>query len=220
MENKDKPIINLIQQLKDKTCDPSTIPKDQRQEIVRVLRLEGYSISHIAQILDVSEKTVQRDIIEIRAKNTQSPSIEFVKQYIGDLLISAETYETKLMGLARDTEGSIGERAQAQFLAWRVRKEKTELLQSLGYLPLQPQKLEGNILHHISSEETENSLDQTEKKIREIEAVAREAGTLDASLAATLDQCRKKLEKARLDTELEKLSQQQNDVKKEGENHV
>lgn len=220
MENKDKPILNLIQQLKDKTRDPSTLTQDQRQQVVEVLRLEGYSLSQIAQIVDVCEKTIKRDIGQIRARNSLSPSVEFVKQYVGDLLTRADTHQTRLMRLARDADGSVSERAQAEYLSWRVAREKTEMLQSLGYLPLQPQKIVGNILHHVSAEETENSLEQTEKKIREIESVAKEAGTLDASLVSKLDQCRKKLEEAKLNIEVEKLSQQQNDVQNEGETHV
>lgn len=220
MENKDKPILNLIQQIKDGTVEPSVLTKDERQQCVEVLVLEGYAPSQIAQLVNRSEKTIKRDIAEIRSRNSLTPSMELMKQLVGDLIMKSEAHQTRLTRLARTNEGSVSERSQAEYMAWRVVKERTEALQSLGYLPMQPQKVVGDIFHHLSIGEEEKTLAQIEKDILEIEKVAEEAGSLDQALEKKLVHYRHKLSEAKLNHEVKALRDQQNQSKTEENNHA
>lgn len=131
------PTVTVIQQLKDGSLAPKLLTQDQRQHCVEVLFQEGYSVPQIAQVLKRNEKTIRRDLAKIRVKHALDASPKFSKQHIGNLVVRAELHQARLMRLARMESATVAERAQAEFLAWRVLREQTELLQSLGYLPQQ-----------------------------------------------------------------------------------
>ncbi len=208
----EKPVLVLIQQIRDGLIKPSTLSKEQRQSCVEVLVLEGYTVSQIAQIVDRSEKTIKRDLVDIRARNALNPSPELAKQIIGDLFLRTESHHSRLMRIAGGTEGSPGEKAQAAFLAFRVLKERTELLQSLGYLPQKPQQIVGDIIHHLESDNG-NSLEATRQTILEIETVAKETGTFTPELTATIKSLQQQLDQAQLHQDAQRLLEKQQQAK-------
>lgn len=205
------PILTLIQGLKDGSVHASTLTKDQRLACVEVLYIEGYSLSQIAQIVNRSEKTIKRDLAEIHAKNALSPSLELAKQMIGKIRLRSEAHQAKLMRLARGSEGSVSERAQAEYLAWQVLKDTTILMQSLGYLPQRAQQVIGDFVHRLDIDEgSEASLEATQHIIEEIESVGQETG-LDTQTVAQLKLLRQRVEQAKLQQEAQRLlTQQQN----------
>ena len=83
------PVLALLQQLKDGALDPKLIDKDTRRQLVAVLYSEYYTIYQVAQIFDCSEKTIQRDLAHIRKQNALTPSIEFAREMIGELVSKA-----------------------------------------------------------------------------------------------------------------------------------
>ncbi len=207
----DSPVITLIQRLKDGSVHPSTLTKDQRLACVEILYLEGYSPSQIAQIVDCSEKTVKRDLVEIYTKNALNPSPELARQIVGKMLMRSEAQQGRLMRLGRGSEGSVGERAQAEYLAWQVQKDTVILLQSLGYLPQRAQQVIGDFVHRLDVDEgSEASLEITQKIIEEIETVGQETG-LDVKTVDQLKLLRQRIEQAKLQQEAQRLlTQQQN----------
>jgi transposase len=162
-------ILNIIQRIKDRTVEPKSLDKETRQGCVEVLIGEGYSQAQIAQILKCSDKTIHRDSKEIRQKNSITPSAEQAKELIGELVIQAQQHHARLVQMARG-EGSLAEKSQAEYLAWKVRENLIGKLQSLGYLPLKPQTIIGDIFHHSDSESqsSENDFKNLESKIRDI----------------------------------------------------
>lgn len=141
----DAPVVTLIQHLKDGSVHPSTLTKEQRLSCVEVMYVEGYSLSQIAQVVERSEKTIKRDLAEIHARNALNPSLELARQMIGKILLRSEAHQARLMRLARGSEGSVSERAQAEYMAWQVQKDTAVLTQSLGYLPQRPQQVIGEL---------------------------------------------------------------------------
>lgn len=215
----DKPILTLIQQMKDGSVKPSTLNKEQRQQCVEALLLEGYSVSQIAQIVDRSEKTIKRDLADLRTRNAVVPSPELVKQLIGDLLMKAAAHQARLMRLARATEGAVSERAQAEYLAWRVAKETIELLQSLGYLPQQAQQVVGDVFHHVGADDAGSSLEAASQAILELEVVAKDVGTLTPKLAAEIQALQQRLAQERLREDAQRLLEQQRATESEETPH-
>lgn len=204
----EKPVLLLIQQIKDGLIKPATLTKEQRQSCVEFLVVVGYSISQIAQIVDRSEKTIKRDLADIRARNALNPSPELAKQIVGDLFLRTEAHHARLMRIAGGTEGSPNEKAQATFLAFRVLKERTELLQSLGYLPQKPQQIVGDVFHHLESDSS-NSLETTRQTILEIETVTKDLGNLTPELAAEIKSLQQQLEQAQLYQDAQRLLEKQ-----------
>jgi hypothetical protein len=148
----EEPVLTLIQALKDGRTDPKTLSKDLRQRCVEVFLGEGYSVSNMAQVLKKSEKTIKRDVNEIRERNALSPDVDLAKQIIGDFVWSARVHRNHLMRLARGKDGSVGERAQAEYYAYIALADCVSKLQSLGYLPSAPQAVVGEIFHRHSTE--------------------------------------------------------------------
>ncbi len=205
----DFPVVTLIQRLKDGSVHPSTLTKEQRLACVEVMYAEGYSFSQIAQVVVRSEKTIKRDLADISAKNALSPSAELARQMVGRIMFRSEAHKSRLMRLARGSEGSVGERVQAEYLAWQVEKDTTVLLQTLGYLPLRPQQVVGDFVHRLTANgDGEPSLEATQKIIDEIETVGQETG-FAPQMSEQLKALRQRLEHAKLQEEAQRLLTQQ-----------
>ena len=171
----EKPIISIIDGIKEGTIAPKTIPKGSRQGCVEVLMGEGCTVAAIAKILSRSEKTITRDLQEIRQKNALVPSMNLAKEVIGEMFKHAHTHHSYLMRLARIKGASVMEKTQAEFGAWKVIKEFIERMQSLGYLPSRPQEILGKVFHHYDLEE-ERSCEEIKSQIIEVESIANESG--------------------------------------------
>ena len=217
--NLEKPVIKIIQEINSGVCDSLLLDKATRQQCIEVLIGEGYTYSQLAQLLKRSEKTISRDMQEIRQKNALTPSVEFAKETIGELITKARIHASYLMRLARDKDASIANKASSEFLAWRVFKELTEKLQTLGFLPLKPQEVSGDIYHHVLGQE-EDSYEDVKKMICDIELNAKESGTFTSELADEIKQLSARVDKAEAIIKVRNLSKtnKENQTNKENKN--
>lgn len=142
------PVLSLIQQIQSGQVAPKTLDRSTRQQCVEVLTGEGYTHHAIAQILQCSDRTIRRDLVEIRDRNALVPSHGLVVQLVGQLVTSADRHESLLTRLARDSTASVSERVQADYLAWKVRSELVQRLQGLGYLPTAPTTVVSEVTLH------------------------------------------------------------------------
>lgn len=209
-DNEEISAIMLLQKIKSGEINPKTLSKEERQVCVSVLTLqEGFTIAQIAQLMYCCEKTIQRDLGEIRKKNSLSPSLELAREIIGELFIKAQVHASQLMRFARSNEGLLGERVQAEFLAWRVRKELMEKLQTLGYLPSVAQRVEGEIFHHFEDMDGEKGLLELKRSVDTIEATAKETKTFDAETEEQIRQIKSRIEKAEIELAVDNLNKKQ-----------
>lgn len=208
----EQPILTLIQRIKDNLFDPRLLTKDQRMQCVEILSGEALTEATIAQILKVSIKTIARDIQTVRERNALTPNINFAKQIAGELVHKARLHHGYLMRLARNKETSAIAKVQAEFSAWRVLNEMIERLQSLGYLPLRPQEIVGDLYHHMA-DDSEKSLDEIRKMIIEIEVVSKETGEMSPEVEEELKRLKAKIDKTELTYQVTKLSQKQQEPK-------
>ena len=205
METKDQdvPVLTLIQQIKDGSVEPKSLSKDQRQQCVAILCSEGYSESSIAQVLNRSEKTIHRDIAEVRSQNALSPDANLARELVGEMLVKARAHQSRLLRISSNKENKAFDRIQAEYAAWRIERELIERLQSLGYMPQRAQELV------LTQEGSDQSLEEISQMMVEVESVAMENGTVTPQLQSTLAILQSKLEKARLNEEAQKLLTQQ-----------
>jgi len=166
----EQPILSLIQEIKDNKLDPKAMDQESRQACVEVFLAEGYNVPAIAQILKKSDRTIQRDISEIHEKNALTPDIKLAKKIIGDFYVYLTVHREHLMRLARTKEASVSERAQAEYYAHRVGVEGIEKLQALGYLPLQPQQVVGDIFWHNDEKSLLEKLNNLKSEAAEFES--------------------------------------------------
>lgn len=219
MENIEKPILSIIQDIKSGLINPQSLDQDIRRQIVEALLFEGYGISQIAQILNKSEKTIRRDVLQIRERNSLNPSPELAKQLIGELHLKSEIHWSSLMRIARSQEGSVGDRIQANYLAWKVVEEKNKLLQTLGYLPLKPKEYIADFIHHIDHNSQEKSYEEIKEVLKEVLTTAEEAGTATPELKQNINILNIKIEKEKINYEACGLLEQQKQlINKEAHN--
>jgi transposase len=195
MEPNETPILVTIQRIKDGTINPKALTKEIRQQCIEILITQGYTQAQMAQIMDCSDKTIQRDINEIRKRNSLTPHVDLAKEIVGEMLSKARNYESELKQLARSKDGSLAERAHAQFLGWRVLKECVEKLQALGYLPQKPQEVIGNVRHTFVESE-DKSFEEVQDIIRDIEMNL--ASDDDPALAEEVNKLKLKFETVKL----------------------
>ena len=171
----------------------------------------------MSQLLEVSEKTVRRDLVDIKTRNAQNPSPEFSRQLVGNFLMKCEAHEARLMRFARSTEGPPGARIEAEVAAFQVLYKGMQLLQSLGYLRCRALQVEGNFIHHLSDEASEGSLEDIDKAIREVAAIGVETRTLTPEIEEKIAALKHRLETAKLSEEAQKLLSQQQVLSNEKE---
>src|SRR3989338_3720199 len=125
METKDQdvPLLSLIQKIKDGSIDPRSITKDQRLQCVSILCSEGYNESSIAQVLNRSEKTIRRDLSDIRSQNALSPDQNLARELVGEMVQKARAHQSRLLRIASNKENKAFERIQAEYAAWRIERE-------------------------------------------------------------------------------------------------
>jgi len=208
MENKERPTLSIIQDIKSGSISVKALDKETRIPYVEILLSEGCSVPQIAQALDRSEKTIRRDIVQIRENFFKSMDKDFAKRTIGNLLMKAEAHSSFLMRLARSREGSVGERVQAEYLAWKTTDELARLLQNMGVLPLKPKEVVGDFFHHHDDENKEKSFVETREELSRVIKISKESGTLTPELEQRVASLNRKIEKAEIVYATNKLIQQ------------
>lgn len=205
MDKQDQPILSLIQQINSGEVNPKDLSPELRQQVVEVLTLEGYSVPQIAQIVQVSEKTVRRDLSVIKERNGLSPSVELTRRLVGDLVMKAEAHRSYLMRMARSREGSMAERSLTEFYAWKVQEALIQRLQLLGYLPLVPHHVSADIYHHDGDKDVTTFAD-LKKELLSIVGMADKEGILDDTMKEKIRFLELKIEKEEIVKDISTLN--------------
>lgn len=159
MSNEDRPIdeetptLEILKQIRDGITDPKRLDPEIRQGCVWHLWIvESRSVAEIAQILNVSDKTIRRDKEIIKEKNAKKFTPEDKLKILGELLAKASAAYENLMRLARSKEGSLQEKSQTAYLACKAIEELIKLYQSMGYFPSKSMEI-GLGIHYSREEE-------------------------------------------------------------------
>lgn len=216
-EGKDR-VLRNIQAIKEGRLNPKTLSEIERHECVEVLSGEGYTQPQIGEVLLISDRTVRRDLEAIDKRNALSPDINLAKRIIGNMFQKAMGHHRYLVRLARTSGASIAEKSQSEFLAWRVLKEMVEKMQSMGYLPMRPQEIAGDLFHHFDDRDSEKSFEEARKTLDEVVRVAGQCGNLTPELKNDVSLLQKKIEKAEIVHESEKLLKEQENKNTEEKN--
>lgn len=218
--NSETPVIKLMQAIQSGELDPKSIDKSTRQRCIEFCSNEGYAIPQMAQIFNCVERTIFRDLADIREKNSLAPSLDFAKEVVGEMVMKARISHSQLARTARSKEVPPDVRISAEYLAWKILKELIEKLQTLGYLPSRPQEIVGDFFHHLADSEGEKNIIEVRNMLTEIEHTAKEAGTFDSKTEEQLKALRARIESAEIALDANKLMQKQEEAedKKEEEN--
>lgn len=208
------PILSLIQDIKDGRRDPKTLDKELRQQCVEVFLGEGYTKAQMAKILDRSEKTIKRDIDEIQLGNSLVPSEALLRKTVGELRMYTAIHRDHLMRLARVKGSSVSEKAQAEYMAFKVLTEYIGKLQDLGYLPTQLQAIVGEVA--ITTDSGKKSYRDLQMELDEIEKTYKSVGEIPADIKEEIATLKQEIIKASIQSGIESLkhkSREANDEK-------
>jgi hypothetical protein len=136
IKNRNTPGIVLYKRIKSGEIDPEGFTPIMRRMVVRVMRYQfGVTTGEIAEKLACSEITIRRDLKKIQQENFDHFTGLEIQRELSEVLTWAEHY-----ALLEARKGNYKE-------AWKIRREKIDLLQSLGFLPkdLGTLKIEGSL---------------------------------------------------------------------------
>jgi DNA-binding CsgD family transcriptional regulator len=217
--NNERSAIELLQEINSGMTDPKSLDKQSRQRCVELLIAEGYSYAHVGQVLKCSEKTISRDIKNIRERNALVPNVEFAKQFIGTIFQKSISHHGFLVRVARSKDVSASEKIQAEYAAWKILKDTVDVFQSLGYLPLKPKELTGDLYHHLVEAEGGESVKIVKDMISEIESIARETNTYNAELENDIKAINLRIEKAEIVSDVKKITKKQEELQNKEESN-
>lgn len=141
-------VIALIRAIRDGSTAPTSLAPEDRRRCVEHLTAEGYSVVEIGEILATSERTIARDRAALRQENAIERRPDLLPETVGRLMQEADQSIGRIRRAARDRQARPGERVEAEYTAWRIARELTERLQSLGYLPTSATQVSADLIHH------------------------------------------------------------------------
>jgi DNA-binding CsgD family transcriptional regulator len=142
----ERTVLALIRDVREGRLSGQMLVKQDRIRIVEHLTAEGYSASEIAEILKVTERTVNRDRRDARAQNALAPSPALVGEVVGQLMKTAEQVSGRLRRIGRESNAKAADRVEAELGVWRVNRELVQSLQSLGYLPTAATQINARVM--------------------------------------------------------------------------
>jgi len=207
VQNEDQPILSLIQKIKTGALKPENLSIEMRQQCVEVLYIEGWTINEIAQILCKCDRTIRRDLDEIREKRALTPGIDLAKQIIGEMVMKSRANQARLKKISRE-KASVSERAQAIYYAHRIEMDVVARLQTLGYLPLKPHEIVADVSHRVTIDD-EKSFEELRDQIGELERISEENKELSPEVSGELERLKRRIEKAEIQNNVVRISSKQ-----------
>ena len=142
--------LDLIAGLRSGQIEGRLLAPEDRQSVVGVLASDGVSSAEIAQILKVSDRTVERDRRALRETLAVSRDPGMVEQMVGRLMQEAEISVQRIRRIARDREAEPALRVDAEHRAFQIVSELVQRLQSVGYLPNATHRIQADLTHHAA----------------------------------------------------------------------
>jgi len=138
-------VLDAIGRLKSGLLDPKTLSADDRRACVAYLGSEGLGVAEIAQLMQVSDRTIRRDREAIRDANALEPDPALAGRVAGQLMVEAEACMTRIRRVTWDRDTPPGVRVEGERACFQILGEMTQRLQSLGFLPTSSQQIEASV---------------------------------------------------------------------------
>jgi DNA-binding CsgD family transcriptional regulator len=104
----------LIRELKAGKIIGKGVPMESRQDCVQRLWLEGFANAEIAELFGKNERTIRRDLAEIRKRNAIHPSQQIVAEMLGEFHLQVQTSVKRLRRVGRDSRTSPADQIAAE----------------------------------------------------------------------------------------------------------
>ena len=141
--------VALLRKIQSGAIDPKTIAVQERRQLVAFLMSDGYSVAEMGQILQVGDRTVERDKKAIREANVIVRDPKLVEQTVGRLVSEADLAIQRIRRAVRDKDTSKAVRVDAEHRCYQIISDAIGVMQRLGYLPTAAHKVEADLTHHV-----------------------------------------------------------------------
>lgn len=195
--------LSLLQKIQAGTVDPKCIRPAERRLIVSYLIADGYSTADMAQILKVSDRSIERDKKALREANALSADPELVEQMAGRLVCEAELSIQRIRKTARDKSTPQAVRIEAEHRCYQIVSDMVASLQRLGYLPIAAQRLQADFTHTIGQIP---DFAQMEAEVQRLRQITGETQGTDPQLTEQINQIEIQLGKVMLVSQIENIS--------------
>jgi hypothetical protein len=162
----------LLAQVRAGTVSGKLLAPSDRQAVVGLLCADGLSAPEIAQILQVADRTVERDRRAIRESLAVARDPKLVEQMVGRLMAEAELCVQRIRRTARDREVDPAVKVDAEHRCFEIIRDLVGSLQRLGYLPSATQKVEADLTHHVGDLGNLPTLNDLQSEIDRLKLVA------------------------------------------------
>lgn len=161
-------VLARLKQIQAGQLDPTTLDKDQRCAVVVVLMEDGYSTAQIATILQVSERTIERDRRAWREDIALAADPKLVGQMVGRLYHTAELSEQRIRRTTSDKDTPAGVRVDGEHRCYQIWSDVVQRMQSLGHLPTAAQRLQSEHVLHVDGPPALGQLDEETARLMDI----------------------------------------------------
>ena len=195
--------LSLLQKIQAGTVDSKCIRPAERRLIVSYLMADGYSTADMAQILKVSDRSIERDKKAVREANALAADPELVEQMVGRLYHEVELSIQRIRKATRDKNTPQAVKVDAEHRCYQIRSDMTASMRHLGYLPTATSKLQADFTHNIGQIP---DIAQMEAEVQRLRRITGETQGNDPQLTEQLNQIETQLVKVSLVNQIEKIS--------------
>jgi hypothetical protein len=128
---------DIVKALEDKSISPEKVDKNILKQCVVVMKNWGYRNSEIGSILNVSERSIQRYVNDVRVSNSLATTIDFQKHFMAEAINNFRTQYYRLIRISHTEDITTFEKTKAIFAACQVLKDVIVILERLGYVSIE-----------------------------------------------------------------------------------
>jgi len=126
--------VEWVRRLHAREVRADALPPEVRRHCVQHLTIEGFSASEIAELMMISERTVQRDRDAARRAGAIEPTLQLADELLGEFHRLTLASIQRLTRLANDAGSTAYSRLWAEDTISRVYERFIRLAEKLGYL--------------------------------------------------------------------------------------
>lgn len=200
---RDNSTVSLLRNIESGVVDPKSIPVIGRRQLVGFLMADGYSTAEVGQILQVADRTIERDKKAIREANAIQRDPKLVEQMVGRLVGEAELSIQRIRKAVRDKGVASATKVDAEHRCYQIVSDLVRTMQRLGYLPTAAQRIEADLTHHVG--EVPDSL-TLRTEVRRLKEICQRSGDESPEISRTLYLLEGQIERADLASQIDEVS--------------
>lgn len=189
----------LLQKIQSGALDPKCIRPAERCLIVSYLMADGYCTAEIAQVLKISERSIERDKKSIREANALDADPQLTEKMAGRLVFEAELSIQRIRKAIRDKNTKAVVKIDAEHRCYQIFSDMICSMQRLGYLPTATARLQADLTHHVDQIPELSQMQQEVQRLKKIRV-------LDSTAKKQLLEIETELKKVKLADKIDNFS--------------